>query len=58
MKKWIMTILFSTSMEFEVEAETYTEAVQEAYAQAREFPVDTKELEYELADWEELEEDE
>ncbi len=58
MKKWTMTILFSTSVEFTVEAENYNEAVKAAYAQAREFPVEAKELEYELADWEELPEDE
>lgn len=54
MKKWIMNMVFFTGVEFEVKAETYDEAVKKAYAQAVDFPIDVKELEYELEDYEEL----
>lgn len=54
MKKWAMTMIFFTSVEFEVKAETYDEAVKKAYEQAVDFPIDTKELDYELEDYEEL----
>ena len=57
MKKWIMNMVFFTGVEFEVEAETYDEAVKKAYAQAVDFPIDAKELEYELKDYEELPDD-
>ena len=52
MKKWVMTMRFFTAVEFEVEAETYNEAVNKAYAQAVDYPIDAKELEYELEDYE------
>ena len=54
MRKWVMTMIFSTSADFEVEAETYNEAVEKAYEQARDFPIDVKELERELGNYEEL----
>ena len=58
MKKWNMTIVYSTAVEFEVEAETYNEAVEKAYAEARAFPLEGIDLtEYQLGDWEELPED-
>lgn len=58
MRKWNMTIVYSTSVDFEVEAETYNEAVEKAYAEARAFPIETVELtEYQLGDWEELPDD-
>lgn len=57
MRKWVMTMVYSTSVDFEVEAETYNEAVEEAYKQARNFPIDVKELERELVDYEELPDD-
>lgn len=57
MRKWVMTMVYSTSVDFEVEAETYNEAVEEAYKQARDFPIDVKELERELEDYEELPDD-
>ena len=50
-------MVFFTGVEFEVEAETYDEAVKKAYAQAVDFPIDAKELEYELKDYEELPDD-
>ena len=58
MKKWIMNMLFFTAVEFVVEAETYNEAVKKAYEQAVDFPIDAKELEYELEDYEELPDEE
>lgn len=58
MKKWTMTMIFFTSVEFEVKAETYDEAVKKAYEQAVDFPIDTKELDYELEDYEELPDEE
>lgn len=57
MKKWAMTMNFFTTVEFEVEAETYNEAVEKAYAQAVDFPIDAKDLDYELEDYEELPDD-
>lgn len=57
MRKWIMTMIYSTSVEFEVEAETYDEAVKKAYEQAADFPPDVKELECELEDYEKLSDD-
>jgi hypothetical protein len=54
MKKWKMNMLFYSAVEFEVEAETYDEAVKKAYEQAADFPVYTDELEYELEDYEEV----
>lgn len=57
MKKWVMNMVFSTAVELEVEAETYEEAVKKAYAQAVDYPIDAKELEYELEDYEELPDD-
>lgn len=54
MRKWVMTMVYSTTTEFEVEAETYDEAVKKAYDQAANFPPDVKDLEYELEDYEEL----
>jgi hypothetical protein len=44
-------MIYSTSVEFEVEAETYDEAVKKAYEQAADFPPDVKELECELEDY-------
>lgn len=58
MKKWIMNMRFFTAVEFEVEAETYNEAVKKAYEQAIDYPIDAKELEYELEDYEELPDEE
>lgn len=57
MRKWVMNMIFFTGVEFEVEAETYDEAVEKAYAQAVDYPIDAKELEYELEDYEELPDD-
>lgn len=57
MKKWVMNMVFSTAVELEVEAETYEEAVKKAYAQAVDYPIDAKELEYELEDYEVLPDD-
>lgn len=57
MKKWVMNVVFSTAVELEVEAETYEEAVKKAYAQAVDYPIDAKELEYELEDYEVLPDD-
>lgn len=57
MKKWAMNMNFFTTVEFEVEAETYDEAVEKVYAQAVNFPIDAKELDYELEDYEELPDD-
>ena len=54
MRKWVMTMVYSTATEFEVEAETYDEAVKKAYDQAADFPPDVKDLECELGDYEEL----
>lgn len=54
MRKWVMTMVYSTAVEFEVEAETYNEAVRKAYDQAADFPPDVKDLECELEDYEEL----
>ena len=58
MRRWVMTMIYSTATEFEVEAETYDEAVKKAYEQAADFPPDVKELECELEDYEELPDDE
>lgn len=58
MKKWVMNMAFFTTVEFEIEAETYEEAAEKAYAQAVDFPIDAKELDYELEDYEELPDDE
>ena len=52
MKKWIMTMIYSTTTEFEVEAETYDEAVKKAYAMAENAPPDIKDLEYEVEEYE------
>ena len=57
MRRWVMTIIYSTATEFEVEAETYDEAVKKAYEQAADFPPDVKELECELEDYEVLPDD-
>ena len=57
MRKWAMTMVYSTAVEFEVEAETYDEAVKKAYKQATDFPPDVKDLECELEDYEELPDD-
>lgn len=51
MSKWVMTMVYSTTVEFEVEAETFNEAVEKAYGQATDFPLDVKELECELEDY-------
>ena len=52
MKKWIMTMIYSTTTEFEVEAETYDEAVKKAYALAENAPPDVKDLECEVEEYE------
>ena len=57
MRRWVMTMIYSTATEFEVEAETYDEAVKKAYEQAADFPPDVKELECELEDYEVLPDD-
>lgn len=57
MKKWVMTMIYSTSVEFEVEAETYDKAVKKAYEQAADFPPNVKDLECELEDYEVLPDD-
>lgn len=54
MRKWVMTMVYSTTVEFEVEAKTYDEAVEKAYDKAADFPPDVKDLECELEDYEEL----
>ena len=58
MKKWAMNMLYFTATEFEVEAETYDEAVKKAYAQAANSFPNVKELEYELEEGYELKDDE
>ena len=57
MRKWNMTMVYSTAVEFGVEAETYDEAVKKAYEQATDFLPDVKDLEYGLEDYEELPDD-
>lgn len=57
MRRWVMTMIYSTATEFEVEAETYDEAVKKAYEQAADFPPGVKELECELEDYEVLPDD-
>ena len=57
MRRWVMTMIYSTATEFEVEAETYDEAVKKAYEQAADFPPDVKELKCELEDYEVLPDD-
>ena len=39
MRRWVMTMIYSTATELEVEAETYDEAVKKAYEQAADFPL-------------------
>ena len=57
MRKWNMTMVYFTAVKFEVEAETYEDAVKKAYKQAADFPPNVKDLECELEDCEELPDD-
>lgn len=55
MRKWIMTMRFWQDVEFEVEADTYDDAVNQAYDLAQDFPNESLEdIQYELHDYEEL----
>ena len=59
MRKWNMTMRFWQDVEFEVEADTYDEAVNLAYDLAQEFPDESLEdIQCELHDYEELPDDE
>ena len=55
MRKWIMTMRFWQDVEFEVEADTYDDAVNRAYDLAQDFPNESLEdIQCELHDYEEL----
>lgn len=55
MKKWIMTMRFWQDVEFEVEADSYDDAVSKAYDLAQDFPDESLEdIQCELHDYEEL----
>lgn len=59
MSKWSMVMRFWQDVEFEVEADTYDEAVNLAYDLAQEFPDESLEdIQCELHDYEELPDDE
>lgn len=55
MRKWSMVMRFWQDVEFEVEADTYEDAVNQAYDLAQDFPDDALEdIQCELHDYEEL----
>lgn len=55
MKKWSMVMRFWQDVEFEVEANTYNDAVAQAYELAQDFPDESLEdIQYALHDYEEL----
>lgn len=55
MRKWNMVMRFWQDVEFEVEANTYDDAVTQAYELAQDFPDDALEdIQYALHDYEEL----
>ena len=55
MSKWSMVMRFWQDVEFEVEADTYDEAVNRAYDLAEDFPDESLEdIQCELHDYEEL----
>lgn len=55
MRKWNMTMRFWQDVEFEVEANTYNDAVAQAYELAKDFPDDALEdIQCALHDYEEL----
>ena len=55
MKKWIMTMRFWQDVEFEVEADSYDDAVDQAYDLAQDFSdEDLEDIQCELHDYEEL----
>ena len=59
MRKWSMVMRFWQDVEFEVEADTYDEAVNLAYDLAQEFPDESLEdIQCELHDYEELPDEE
>lgn len=55
MKKWIMTMRFWQDVEFEVEADSYNDAVDRAYDLAQDVrDEDLEDIQCELHDYEEL----
>jgi hypothetical protein len=58
MRKWVVTMVYSTTEEFEVKAETYDEAIEKARDKAANFTPDVKDLECELEDYEAWPDDE
>ena len=55
MKKWIMTMRFWQDVEFEVEADSYDDAVDRAYVLAQDVrDEDLEDIQCELHDYEEL----
>lgn len=55
MSKWNMTMRFWQDVEFEVEADSYDDAVSKAYDLAQDFPDESLEdIQCELHDYEEL----
>lgn len=55
MKKWIMTMRFWQDVEFEVEADSYDDAVDRAYELAQDVrDEDLEDIQCELHDYEEL----
>lgn len=55
MSKWNMTMRFWQDVEFEVEADSYDDAVNKAYDLAQDFPEESLEdIQCELHDYEEL----
>ena len=55
MKKWIMTMRFWQDVEFEVEADSYDDAVDQAYVLAQDVrDEDLEDIQCELHDYEEL----
>ena len=58
MRKWNMTMRFWQDVEFEVEADTYEDAVNQAYDLAQDVrDEDLEEIQCELHDYEELPDD-
>lgn len=58
MRKWNVTMRFWQDVDFEVEADTYDEAVTKAYDLAQDVRYeDLEEIQYELHDYEELPDD-
>lgn len=58
MRKWNITMRFWQDVDFEVEANTYDDAVAQAYELAQDFPDDALEdIQCDLHDYEELPDD-